>query len=55
MASANAGLLAAVSDRALIIPAAFEASLAHDGINPHFIKDNSRKDCVGFRRTVRTG
>jgi hypothetical protein len=32
--SQNAGLLATVADRALIIPPAFDESFAHEGIKP---------------------
>jgi hypothetical protein len=44
--SRNAGFAAAVSDLALIIWAATDESFDHDGINPHFIIDNSRMGSV---------
>ncbi len=47
-ASQNAGLLAAVSDRALIIAAALDESFAHDGTSPHRTRDNSRLAVLGL-------
>jgi hypothetical protein len=45
----------AVSDLALIMLAATDESLAHEGINPHRISDNSRIDSLGFWRITGTG
>jgi len=53
--SRNAGFVAAVSDLALIIWAEIEGSLAHDGIKPQRIRDNSRRGRVGFCRMTETG
>ena len=47
-ASRNAGLVAAVSDRALIMLAAVDESFAHGEISPHFISASSRTGSFGF-------
>jgi hypothetical protein len=53
--SRNAGLVAAVSDLELIIMAAPDMSLAHDGMSPQRISDNSRRGSFGFWRMTGTG
>lgn len=45
----------AVSERALIILAAPEASFAHDGMSPQRIRDSSRIGSFGFWRMTATG
>jgi hypothetical protein len=45
----------AVSDLALIMLAAADESLAHEGINPQRIKDNSRRGSFGFCRITGIG
>ena len=47
-ASQKEGLLAAVSDRALIIAAAFDESFAHEGTSPQRTSDSSRLALIGF-------
>jgi hypothetical protein len=47
MGSRNAGLLGAVSDLALIIPAEPDMSFAQFGINPQRISENSRRGSLG--------
>jgi hypothetical protein len=54
-ASRNAGFVSAVSDRALIMPAAPEGSFAHDGISPQRISENCRIGSFGFWRITGTG
>ena len=54
-ASRNAGSVAAVSDLALIILAAPEASSAHDGKSPQCMSDGSRMGSLGFWRTTGMG
>jgi hypothetical protein len=49
------GLVAAVSDLALIILAATDESLAHDGISPQRTSDSSRTGTLGFWRMTGTG
>jgi hypothetical protein len=46
-ASRNAGFVLAVSDLALIMLAAPDESLAHDGMSPHRISDNWRTGSFG--------
>jgi hypothetical protein len=57
IASRNAGFVAAVSDRALIILAAADESFAHEdeGISPQRISDNSRTDSFGCWRMTGIG
>jgi hypothetical protein len=45
----------AVSDLALIMLAATDGSLAHEGINPQRIRDNFRMCSLGFWRITGTG
>ena len=54
-ASRNAGLMAAVSDLALIILAAADGSFALEGMRPQRISDNSRMGSFGFCRMTGTG
>jgi len=54
-ASRKAGFAAAVSDLALIILAAADASFAHDGINPQRASDSSRTGSLGFWRMTGIG
>lgn len=46
--SRNAGLDTAVSDLVLIIIAALDVFLAHDGMSPQRISDNSLRGSFGF-------
>jgi hypothetical protein len=48
-------LVAAVSDRALIIIPALDMSFDHEGIKPQRIDDNSRRGSFGFWRMTGTG
>jgi hypothetical protein len=54
-ASRNAGFVAAVSNLALIIRAAEDASFDHEGISPQRIRDNSRTGSFGFWRMTGIG
>jgi hypothetical protein len=55
-ASRNAGLVLAVSDRALIILAAADGSFAHDdGMSPQRIRESSWIESSGFWRITGTG
>jgi hypothetical protein len=49
------GLVAAVSDLALIILAATDESLPLDGISPQRTSDSSRTGTLGFWRMTGTG
>jgi hypothetical protein len=51
----HARFVAAVSALALIIMAAPDMSLAHDGIKPQRTSDNSRRGSFGFYRIISTG
>jgi hypothetical protein len=55
MASLNAGSVAAVSDLALIILAALDASFDQDGIKPHPTSDSSRRGSLECWRMIGTG
>ena len=50
----NAGLMAADSDRALIIPAELDASFAHDGMRPQRTSERSRRGSLGCWRMIGT-
>jgi hypothetical protein len=52
--SRNAGIVAAVSDLALLIGGP-DTLLAHNGMSPHRIRDISRLGFLGFWRIVGTG
>jgi hypothetical protein len=52
--SRNEGMIDAVSDLAFTIGGP-DASLAHDGINPHRISDIARRGSVAFWRITGTG
>src|SRR6266849_2623959 len=54
-ASRKAGSVAGVSDLALIILAAPDASLAHQGMSPQRTSDNSRRGSFGCWRMIGTG
>src|ERR1700693_632259 len=53
-ASRNAGFVAAVSDLALIILAATDGSLAHEGISPQRISESCRTGSFGCWRMTGT-
>jgi len=53
-ASRKAGFVKAVSDLALIMLAATDGSLAHDGTIPHFISDSLRMGSFGCCRITGT-
>jgi hypothetical protein len=55
VASRNAGIVLAVSDLALIILAAPDESLDHEGMSPHLINDDSRTGSLGLWRMTGTG
>jgi hypothetical protein len=52
--SENAGFVLAVSDLALIVSAATEASFAQEGMSPHRINEITRTGSFGFWRTTGT-